>query len=376
MDYMVTKEGVTVWCTRINGPAFVPFDFVYDLPGHTFFKIKNKGRAFDVEHVQAQHAPTVCAPVAVQLNVPSEPRSVEQSMLVDNSSSLQNVPPAPAHTVHEANHQQQQQQLQDFGNTLLDVSTFHQAEQQPQVTEALLTTQQLDELVSTMSAAATLLPSQQQQHFNATEQQQQQQPQQEQTRTAPPRVAKPYAKEQEQKITKKKKLEKRKQSVEAEKEEEAANLFERKIKVARQNAQYVVLMRSPNSVLAVRNLGVQLFPRQLGYFLDAYRQATSQPYGYLMIDMSASSDPTGEDKIYKETYEFVGEMQMRNNCYHWDEEDETEVVNTPPQPPTIQPSVAMVGTSQGRPVKYAQRKHTQQQQQTQASPPNGRPYRS
>uniref|UniRef100_A0A914HWG8 AAA+ ATPase domain-containing protein n=1 Tax=Globodera rostochiensis TaxID=31243 RepID=A0A914HWG8_GLORO len=69
------------------------------------------------------------------------------------------------------------------------------------------------------------------------------------------------------------------------------NLFERKIKVARQNAQYVVLMRSPNSVLAVRNLGVQLFPRQLDFFLDAYRQATSQPYGYLVIDMSASSDP-------------------------------------------------------------------------------------
>uniref|UniRef100_A0A914IH82 AAA+ ATPase domain-containing protein n=1 Tax=Globodera rostochiensis TaxID=31243 RepID=A0A914IH82_GLORO len=85
------------------------------------------------------------------------------------------------------------------------------------------------------------------------------------------------------------------------------NLFERKIKVARQNAQYVVLMRSPNSVLAVRNLGVQLFPRQLDFFLDAYRQATSQPYGYLVIDMSASSDPvlrlrTG---IFKEDEERV-----------------------------------------------------------------------
>uniref|UniRef100_A0A183CA76 HSF_DOMAIN domain-containing protein n=1 Tax=Globodera pallida TaxID=36090 RepID=A0A183CA76_GLOPA len=239
MDYMVTKEGVTVWCTRINGPAFVPFDFVYDLPGHTFFKIKNKGRAFDVEHVQAHHAPTVCAPVAVQLNVPSEPRNLEQSMLVDNSSLHQNVPPAPAHTVQEANHQQQQQQLQEIGNTLLDVSTFLPAEQQPQVTGGLLTTQQLDELVSTMSAAATLIPSQQQQHFNATEQQQQQQQQVEmqgfvdalsaattilpsQTRTATPRVAEPYTKEQEQKMTKKKKLEKRKPSVEAEKEEEAA----------------------------------------------------------------------------------------------------------------------------------------------------------
>jgi hypothetical protein len=57
------------------------------------------------------------------------------------------------------------------------------------------------------------------------------------------------------------------------------NLFEKKIKVARQNAQYLVLMRSPNSALSIRNIGVQLFPRQLDYFLDAYRQATKEPYG-------------------------------------------------------------------------------------------------
>nr|CAD2178717.1 unnamed protein product [Meloidogyne enterolobii]CAD2197092.1 unnamed protein product [Meloidogyne enterolobii] len=69
------------------------------------------------------------------------------------------------------------------------------------------------------------------------------------------------------------------------------NLFEKKIKVARQNAQYIVLMRSPNSALSVRNIGVQLFPRQLDYFLDAYKQATNEPYGYLLIDLHASSDP-------------------------------------------------------------------------------------
>uniref|UniRef100_A0A914LUZ6 Uncharacterized protein n=1 Tax=Meloidogyne incognita TaxID=6306 RepID=A0A914LUZ6_MELIC len=70
------------------------------------------------------------------------------------------------------------------------------------------------------------------------------------------------------------------------------NLFEKKIKVARQNAQYIVIMRSPNSVLSVRNIGAQLFPRKLDYFLDSYRQATNIPYGYLLIDMHASSDPT------------------------------------------------------------------------------------
>uniref|UniRef100_A0A914I335 Uncharacterized protein n=1 Tax=Globodera rostochiensis TaxID=31243 RepID=A0A914I335_GLORO len=171
MDYMVTKEGVTVWCSRINGPAFVPF-----------------------------------------------------------SPSPQNITLAPAHPVQEADHrQQQQQQLQDFGNTLLDVSTFLPAEQQQQqVTGTTFTAQQLNELVNTMSAAATVLPSQQpQQHI---EQQPQQQVEMQgfvdamsaattflpsQTQTASPQTAEP-------KVTKKKKLEKRKPSVEAEKEEEAA----------------------------------------------------------------------------------------------------------------------------------------------------------
>ena len=69
-------------------------------------------------------------------------------------------------------------------------------------------------------------------------------------------------------------------------------LFDRKLRVPRQNAQYLVLMRSPNSELSIRNIGVQLFPRRLSYFLDSYRLATSKPYGYLVIDMHAASDST------------------------------------------------------------------------------------
>lgn len=83
------------------------------------------------------------------------------------------------------------------------------------------------------------------------------------------------------------------------------NLFEKKIKVARQNAQYLVLMRSPNSALSIRNIGVQLFPKQLSYFLDAYKQATMEPYGYLLIDMHASSDPL---------------LRLRTNIFKEDEE--------------------------------------------------------
>ncbi|KAL7079538.1 hypothetical protein ACQ4LE_001221 [Meloidogyne hapla] len=59
------------------------------------------------------------------------------------------------------------------------------------------------------------------------------------------------------------------------------NLFEKKLRVARQNSMYLVLTRAPNSALSVRNLGVQLFPGRLDYFLDSYRQATRENFIFI-----------------------------------------------------------------------------------------------
>ena len=69
------------------------------------------------------------------------------------------------------------------------------------------------------------------------------------------------------------------------------NLFEKKLKVARDNSQYIALMNSPSAALNIRTLGSQLFPRQLDYFLSAYKSACSKRFGYLFIDLAPSSDP-------------------------------------------------------------------------------------
>jgi hypothetical protein len=50
LDFIVTKDGVTVYCSRIKGPKFVAFDNTYELPGYCFFRIKNKGRVFNIPH--------------------------------------------------------------------------------------------------------------------------------------------------------------------------------------------------------------------------------------------------------------------------------------------------------------------------------------
>ena len=67
------------------------------------------------------------------------------------------------------------------------------------------------------------------------------------------------------------------------------DLFQKKCKVARNNAQYIILMRAPNAALQIRNLGAQLFPTQFEYFMDAYKLATANKYGYLVIDLSANT---------------------------------------------------------------------------------------
>lgn len=62
-------------------------------------------------------------------------------------------------------------------------------------------------------------------------------------------------------------------------------------KVARINAQYIVLMSAPNAMLQVRNLGVQLFPSELKFFLRAYKDAIEgKKYGYLFLDLHPASE--------------------------------------------------------------------------------------
>ncbi|CAK5087142.1 unnamed protein product [Meloidogyne enterolobii] len=57
VDFVVTKDGITIYCTRISGTRYVPFDSTYDLPGICFFRVKNKGRVFNIPYgsVKPEH---------------------------------------------------------------------------------------------------------------------------------------------------------------------------------------------------------------------------------------------------------------------------------------------------------------------------------
>ncbi|KAL3118844.1 hypothetical protein niasHT_008191 [Heterodera trifolii] len=106
------------------------------------------------------------------------------------------------------------------------------------------------------------------------------------------------------------------------------NLFDKAMRVPRSNAQYILLMRAPNDMLSIRNLASQMFPREQGFLMDAYRQACALPYGYLLVTLHANRDniirlrtnifPDDEERIIfapKMVKQEIGERVVHNYDY-------------------------------------------------------------
>lgn len=55
------------------------------------------------------------------------------------------------------------------------------------------------------------------------------------------------------------------------------------------NSHYMVLFKNPRDAGQIRSLSSQLFPGKSLYLVDAYKQATSRPHGYLLLDLTQST---------------------------------------------------------------------------------------
>lgn len=51
------------------------------------------------------------------------------------------------------------------------------------------------------------------------------------------------------------------------------------------NAHYLILFKNPRDAGQIRCLSTQMFPGRGKYLVDAYKQATSRPHGYLLLDL-------------------------------------------------------------------------------------------
>lgn len=69
------------------------------------------------------------------------------------------------------------------------------------------------------------------------------------------------------------------------------NLFHQSkiMRTASLNAHYLIIFKNPRDAGQIRYLGSQLFPGDVKFFVDAYKQATSKPHGYLLLDFTQST---------------------------------------------------------------------------------------
>lgn len=70
----------------------------------------------------------------------------------------------------------------------------------------------------------------------------------------------------------------------------AQNLFEKNLKTARDNSNYLVVMNAPSSIRQIRDIGASLFPGKTKNFMEIYNEATRKKYGYLFINLHAGVD--------------------------------------------------------------------------------------
>ena len=85
----------------------------------------------------------------------------------------------------------------------------------------------------------------------------------------------------------------------------ARNLFP-KNKFARTmslNAHYMVLFKNPRDVSQFANLARQMYPKTSHFAVEAYRDATREPYSYLLVDLR----PEQDDELRLRTNIFPGE---------------------------------------------------------------------
>jgi hypothetical protein len=67
------------------------------------------------------------------------------------------------------------------------------------------------------------------------------------------------------------------------------NLFYKTQRTMSLNTQYLVLFKNPRDALQVATLGRQMYPHNTKFLVEAFKDATEKPYGYLLLDLRADT---------------------------------------------------------------------------------------
>ena len=71
------------------------------------------------------------------------------------------------------------------------------------------------------------------------------------------------------------------------------------------NAHYMVLFKNPRDASQITHLARQMYPTKMKYMMEAYRDATSTPYGYLLVDLKPIKSINEEVESSRQSFEDV-----------------------------------------------------------------------
>ena len=55
------------------------------------------------------------------------------------------------------------------------------------------------------------------------------------------------------------------------------------------NAHYLVLFKNPRDVTQISTLGRQMYVARSKFLVEAFKDATAKPFGYLLLDLKADT---------------------------------------------------------------------------------------
>jgi hypothetical protein len=68
------------------------------------------------------------------------------------------------------------------------------------------------------------------------------------------------------------------------------NIFHKGARTMTLNSHYLVLFKNPRDVSQISFLARQMFPTKSKFMLDAFADATSKPFTYMVVDLKADAD--------------------------------------------------------------------------------------
>jgi energy-coupling factor transporter ATP-binding protein EcfA2 len=69
------------------------------------------------------------------------------------------------------------------------------------------------------------------------------------------------------------------------------NLFnqDRSMRTVSLNSHYLVLFKNPRDMTQIRTLATQMYPKQPSFLMDAFDDATSKPFSYILLDLRSDT---------------------------------------------------------------------------------------